>query len=190
MENRAKLATGAGLLAIIAAALGYSGYERFKPSQDSVSLPLSTIQPSQPVVSTGAPGDVAPLNTNQSPTASTPAGLPYNNPPQTNVQLNAPRGGYAPVPASIGSGNNYQSSVSSTREYSKDVQTQATGAPAIEQTTTTTSVKTSYVPPSTAVHQAYIHHRVRYEKPGNVHVGRAVKHTLGFTANLPKRLRF
>jgi hypothetical protein len=138
MDNKLKLATGASLLAIVAAALGYSAYEHSKHSQNGVSLPPSTVQSNQPALN------------------SSPQGT----------------------------------EVRSTQEYSKSVQTGVTGAPVVEERSTTTSVKTSSVPPSTAMHQAYVSRRVRNEKPGNVHVVRALKHTTGFTANLPKRLRF
>jgi hypothetical protein len=58
--------------------------------------------------------------------------------------------------------------------------------------TVTTTRTTAYVPETTTVtHRVYVHRRVHYRhhSSGKVHVARAVKHTVMFTAKLPGRLR-
>lgn len=51
---------------------------------------------------------------------------------------------------------------------------------------------TAYVPAetSTSVHRVYVHKRVHHrQKSGNIHVARAVKHTVMFAVKMPGRLR-
>lgn len=103
-----------------------------------------------------------PLNANQMPQQGVPILNQQVTTAQPGVQLKSQQATYAPEP------------------FGTEQQT----------TTTTTSTKTAYVAPSTAVHRAYVYHRVRREKPGNVHVARALKHTIAFTVKLPGRLRF
>jgi hypothetical protein len=102
-----------------------------------------------------------PLNANQMPQQSVPILNQQVTTAQPGVQLRSQQATYAPEPFGTE-----------------------------QTTTTTTSNKTAYVAPSTAVHRAYVYHRVRREKPGNVHVARALKHTVAFTVKLPGRLRF
>ena len=193
MDNKVKLATGAGLVALIGA-LGYGGYECAKntpssPSLDPSAVPLSQTPVSSGAMTTNAPA--VPLNANQPvnvnqpvATGSTSYGAPLTNQLNGGVPLRARSGIYAPVPATLN-----QSTTTSSREYVNQPlasQTAVLGP----TTTTTTTEKTAYVQPSTAAHRVYVYRRVRYEKPGNIHVVRAMKHTIGFTANLPGRLRF
>jgi hypothetical protein len=162
MDNKVKLATGAGLLAV-ATGLGFASYGWFKNSPETAAVTPSPITLNQTPVSTSntatTASGVAPTNTSSS--ASAPTGGPFTNGTQSGIPLRAQSGTYAPVST----------------------------APATETTTTTTTEKTAYVPAST-VHQAYIRERVRNEAPGNIHVFRALKHTLAFTAKFPFRLRF
>lgn len=169
MGNIGKFTAGAGLLAL-GALLGIGGYERFGHPSADTSIPLTT-PANQAQVNANAATPVtgaAPLNANPSPQPSAPGAIPILkqqvNQPQQDVQLTAQRGVYAPVAA--------------------------TSAPATEQTVTTTTTKTAYVPPSTSVHRAYVYERVRHEAPGNIHVLRGLKHTLAFTVKFPFRLRF
>ncbi len=51
---------------------------------------------------------------------------------------------------------------------------------------------TAYVPAetSTSVYRVYVHKRIqRHQKSGNIHVARAVKHTVMFAVKMPGRLR-
>ena len=85
------------------------------------------------------------------------------NQPQADMQLRSQQAVYAPV-------------------------AHETLAP--ERTVTTTTTRTAYVPMTTTYHRAYIYQRVRNEAPGNIHVVRAMKHTLAFAVKFPFRLRF
>jgi hypothetical protein len=185
MDSKVKWAVGAGLLAVVAA-LGYGGYQcaKYSPIPTNVCStpvgdPFAQQPPSSSAINTsgmnGASVNPNQINGSQSSTALTPAAAP----------LAAQSGVYASAPPVLPKGSAYESTTTETREYGQNAE-----VPVAEKTTTTTSVKTAYVPPSVTVHHVHIQRRVKHEKPGNVHVGRAVKHTVGFTANLPKRLRF
>jgi hypothetical protein len=190
MDTKSKVAAGAGVLAV-AVALGYVAYQQPKPITYRVLVNTVTVRPIGTMLRAGAP--VAPVtgvpagNANLPVPALAPVAVPSMTEAENNARLSAENGIYAPNPGAVGN-NVSQSSV--TRASSTYTQTQTNGAPMVEQQTTTTSVKTAYVQPSTTVHTATIYRRVRHEKPGNIHVARAVKHTIGFTAALPKRLRF
>jgi hypothetical protein len=170
MGNIGKITAGAGLLAL-GAVLGIGGYGRFGHSPADTSMP-STAPANQAQVSPSAEGttvtDAAPISTNPSPQPLAPGAVPILkqqlNQPQPNVPLRAQQGTYAPVAAPE--------------------------TPVAERTVTTTTEKTAYVPPSTTYHRAYVYQRVRNEAPGNIHVARALKHTLAFSVKFPFRLRF
>ncbi|HEY9719651.1 MAG TPA: hypothetical protein V6C69_19385 [Trichormus sp.] len=65
-------------------------------------------------------------------------------------------------------------------------------APYPASTVTTTRTVATVPETTTQTHRVYVHRTVRYRKhhsSGKVHVARAVKHTVMFTAKLPGRLR-
>jgi hypothetical protein len=192
MDKTAKIATGAGLLAVVVA-LGCLGYQRFKPATYQDSLNTSQVQPvnltpNAATTVTSSP-NMPPVNTNLPAAALPTATIPSVTQAENSAQLNAQRGVYAAPPIPV-NGSLPPSSVTTTNESSTYTQSQMNEPAMVDQKTVTSTTKTAYVRPSTTVHTASIHRRIKHHKSGNVHVARAVKHTIGFTAALPKRLRF
>jgi hypothetical protein len=192
MNRTGTIATCAGLLGL-GAVLGYGGYQWFGNSANNALHPSPTpvnqalVSPSTTLPSVTG---LAPLNTstytNPSPAPLAPVAIPQANQAQPIVQLKAQRGMYAPAAAPLGGVS--QSTVT-TREYSSYPTPFSEPVPVSEQTVTKTSVRTAYAPPPSSVHRVYVQRRVRNEKPGNIHVVRALKHTIAFTAKFPFRLR-
>ena len=160
MDNKVKLATGAGLLAVLTA-LGVGSWGWFKNSPEhGFSTPSPTTLSQSPVSTSTVTRNIPDGSAaNASPSAWAPVD-PATNGIQSGIPLQAQSGIYAPVPAS-----------------------------SVTERVTTTTTKTAFVQPST-VHHVYVRQRVRYEEPGNIHVVRALKHTIAFTAKFPFRLRF
>jgi len=55
--------------------------------------------------------------------------------------------------------------------------------------TTVVTTQTTAMAPEHTYHRVVVSHQHRYQRPGNVHVARGVKHTVEFAAKLPERLR-
>jgi len=151
------------------------------------TAPTSAIVPVTAVSAGGQAG---------APTATAPPGAsaPVGQPRGSAYVFAAPRGTIVPA---AGAGTTVMPNGALVPKYDSGARAgvlpiNAQLVPATDGTSTTvTTDKTAMAPANTTTtyRRVEVSHRHHYQKPGNIHVARGLKHTIAFAAKLPFRLR-